>query len=120
MNTNILLNREIFLSELRSGKFKKGCIKSDEKGYPVFEKESDKEGHCCCAVMVELFGGAKHSIRAACKALGITSKDCAYIQNNINDNDSTLIENADRIEIEVFQKHRGTAPRAATEPLSTT
>lgn len=99
-------NRSLFLSELRSGKYHKGTIKSDDKGLPIFEKETDKEGHCCCAVMVELFGGDKYSVSKAAKAIGISTKECSYIQREINDNDSTLFENADRIELEVFKHYR--------------
>lgn len=102
---SVLQNRSLFLSELRSGKYRKGTIKSDERGLPVFETESDKNGHCCCAVMVELFGGKNYSVSKAAKAVGISSKQCAYIQKEINDNDSTLAENADRIELEVFKHY---------------
>jgi len=51
--------QNIFLSELRSGKYTKGCIKSDEKtGLPIFEKTGDfaENTACSCAIMGMLFG----------------------------------------------------------------
>jgi hypothetical protein len=105
VSSSVIANRRLFLSELRSGKYKKGTIKSDEKGYPIFETEADKEGHCCCAVMVELFGTEKYSLPKAMKVLGLKRQDCQFIQQDINDNSSTLIENADRIEAEVFKHY---------------
>jgi hypothetical protein len=103
---SVIANRRLFLSELRSGKHKKGTIKSDEKGFPIFETEEDKNGHCCCAIMGEMFGlteNGKISLPKAMKELGLKRKDCEFIQKNINDNNSTLVENADRIESEVFK-----------------
>ena len=105
VSSSVIANRRLFLSELRSGKYKKGTIKSDEKGYPIFETEADKEGHCCCAVMVELFGTEKYSLPKAMKALGLKRQDCQFIQQDINDNNSTLVENADRIAVEVFKHY---------------
>jgi len=108
INSEIRQNRALFLSELRSGKYSKGCIKSDEKGNPVFENDSEKEGHCCCAIMAHLFGWTPTgilSLSRATKALGITSKECKIIQSEINDRNSTLIEDADVIENKIFNKY---------------
>lgn len=108
VSSSVITNRRLFLSELRSGNHKKGTIKSDEKGYPVFEKEEDKHGHCCCAIMGEMFGQTekgKISLPKAMKELGLKRKDCEFIQKDINDNNSTLVENADRIEVEVFKHY---------------
>ncbi len=99
-------NRALFLSELRSGRHNKGTIKSDSKGYPVIETESDNNGHCACAIFTEMFGvvdgSDKLSISKATKAIGITTKDCGYIQREINDTDLNFNQIADRIELEVF------------------
>jgi len=102
----IEINRTLFLKELRSGNYKKGTIKSDKNGHPIFETDEDKNGHCCCAIMGEMFGETEKgriSLPKAMKALGLKRKDCEYIQKDINDNSSTLIENADRIELEIFK-----------------
>jgi len=48
-------NRDLFLAELRSGKYKKGTTKSDEKGNPIFDSLEDQEGFCACAIMLHLF-----------------------------------------------------------------
>jgi len=97
------INRAFFLAELRSGKYKKGCVKSDKKGKPIIKTKKDNDGYCSCAVMVHLFGGAKFSLPNAVKALGITPKDCTYIQKYINDTDLNFTQQADRIEKEVFR-----------------
>jgi len=102
----ILNNRLLFLSELRSGKYQKGTIKSDEHGKPIIVSEEDNNGYCCCAVMAHLFGqkpNGKLSLPQAIKALGITTKDCKFIQTQINDTPTSLFENADRIEKEIFK-----------------
>lgn len=91
-------NRTLFLKELRSGNYKKGCIKSDENGNPVIKTKEDNDGYCSCAIMVKLFGGDKFSLPKAVRALGITNKDCRYIQLEINDTDLTFSEQADKIE----------------------
>jgi hypothetical protein len=96
--------RNLFLKELRSGKYKKGTIKSDSKGNPVFDSEIDKDGYCACAVMAHLFGGVKVSLPKAVKALQLTAKDCQYIQTQINDTPDSFDVIADRIEKEIFLK----------------
>lgn len=102
-------NRKAFLEELRSGNRNKGTIQSDPKGNPVFVSETDKDGSCCCGVMAEMFGKTdttRLSLPKAMKALGLTSADCKYIQTQISDTNTTLAENADRIEKEVFVKKK--------------
>ncbi len=101
------INRAAFLNELRTGDNKKGTIKSDEKGYPVFEKPGDDDGRCACAIMGRMFGltnKGKISLPQAAKALGISNKACGYIQREINDTLLTFPEMADVIEIDVFNK----------------
>lgn len=81
-------NRKLFLAELRSGKYKKGTIKSDSKGNPVITSESDNDGYCACAVMGHLFGkqpSGHISLTKAASALGLDNKACAFIQKHIND-----------------------------------
>lgn len=94
------------MAELRSGKYQKGTIKSDHLGRPVFENESDKNGYCACAIMVHLYGGDKFSLPRAVRSLGLTAKDCAFIQRQINDTPDDFITIADRIEGEVFKKQK--------------
>ncbi len=99
-------NRTKFLEVLRSGKYKKGTIKSDDKGYPIIETQED-DGYCACAVMLHEFGevtNGKFSISKSLKALKLTTKDCRYIQREINDTPLNFIQIANRIEVEVFFK----------------
>jgi hypothetical protein len=101
-------NRKVYLKELRSGKYKKGTILSDEKGNPVFLKEEDKDGSCACAIMHDLFfnyeGTQDH--KNFLKALGLTRKQCRYIQQNLNDSDLNFSEIADIIEKQIFNNAR--------------
>jgi len=112
LNAAIIEKRNTFLSELRSGKYTKGCIKSDEKtGKPIFEKESDyaENTACACAIMGNLFGelpSGKISLPKATEALGLTTKDCRFIQREINDRDSTLEEDAEIIETLYFNPEK--------------
>lgn len=100
----ININRQIFLNELRSGKYKKGTTLSDEKGKPVFAEGDDQEGYCACAVMLHLFSPLRFSTKEAMSELGLTSKDCQYIQQQINDTDLDFAGIADRIDNEVFKR----------------
>jgi hypothetical protein len=100
-------NRQLFLSELRSGKYQKGTIKSDERGRPIIETPEDEQGHCACAIMVHLFGinpEGKSSMPMVRKALGLRIQDCTYIQQELNDSPLTFDEIADRIEEEIFNR----------------
>jgi hypothetical protein len=101
------INRLKFLEELRSGIHKKGTIRSDERGMPVIETEADNDGHCACAIFTEMFGDTgneKLSIATACKAIGISTKECGYIQQKLNDTGLNFNQIADHIESEVFSK----------------
>jgi hypothetical protein len=103
MSTPIQHNRKVFLSALRSGEYKKGTTRNDERGRPVIESESDN-GWCACALMHDLFfdyNGTKHH-RNYLKALDLTPRQCRYIQQDLNDTPLTFREIADRIEAEVF------------------
>lgn len=111
VRVSVLKNREIFLKELRSGKYTKGCIKSDNKGNPIIEKESDNAENtaCCCAIMAHLFGkqpNGKLSLPKAMKALELKATDCKFIQTEINDRDSTLSEDAEVIEALFFDNEK--------------
>lgn len=106
MNDLIKNNRILYLAELRSGRNKKGTILSDSNGFPVINSEPDNDGHCACAIFTEMFGStpgsSKLSISKATKAIGISPKECSYIQYKLNDTNLGFSEIADRIESEVF------------------
>jgi len=102
---DIETNRDRFLIELRTQKYRKGCIKSDETtGKPIFEKPGDEDGWCACAIMTHMFSPVKFSPSEATKALGLTPKECKYIQQELNDTDLTFDEIADRISKELFKR----------------
>lgn len=97
-STNIEKNRARFLKVLRSGKYTKGIATSDKKGKPIVKVD----GYCACAVMVHEFGGTDvGAYTIARKRLGLTGKDCTFIQI-LNDTKLTFPQIADRIEKEVF------------------
>ena len=100
----IKINRQIYLNELRSGKWKKGCIKSDEKGNPIIETSEDDDGTCACGIMFHLFPkpNGKETMLNARESLGITRQDCDYIQHSLNDTQLTFSEIADILERTVF------------------
>lgn len=100
----ILNNRINFLNELRSGKYNKGCIKSDNKGYPIIESEEDNNGCCVCGLMVMIFSpkDITGELNFARKSLGIKTEDCRYIQQELNDTDLTFDEIADILEYAEF------------------
>jgi len=107
MKDIIQFNRKKFLEILRSGKYTKGTIKSDSLGNPVIESKEDDNGHCICAILIHNFGeekNGKFSITKSMKALGLTSKDCHYMQYEINDTQDDFNTIADRIENEIFKK----------------
>jgi hypothetical protein len=98
-------NRRFFLSELRSGKYPKGTIRSDERGRPIVKSDAD-EGWCACALMVDLFyemGGVEHE-HSFRRALNLTAQQCRFIQQDINDTPDGFDVIADRIECEVFNQ----------------
>lgn len=102
-NSEIDKNRKLFLSELRSGKYHKGTIRSDLKGNPIVECKDD-EGSCACAIMHDLFfeyKGTKRS-RNYLEALDLTPKECRFIQQELNDSPLSFNEIADQIELRVF------------------
>lgn len=109
---SVIEKRNLFLAELRSGKWQKGCIKSDEKtGKPIFENADDfgENTACACAIMGNLFGrqsSGKISLPKATKALGLKSTDCRFIQREINDRKSTLQEDAEIIETIFFDNSK--------------
>lgn len=106
LSTQIEANRDQFLEALRSGKYKKGTIRSDEKGYPIIESEEENDGHCACAIMLHEFPDefGRESIVIARKALGISRQDCRFIQHEINDTPLSFPAMADRIEVEIFKR----------------
>ena len=107
MKDQVKQNRNAFLTELRSGKHKKGTIKSDEiTGKPIINSPEENEGCCACALMVTMFfdDGEKPSEYNYRRSLDLTVKDCRYIQQQINDTPLNFNQIADRIEAEVFNK----------------
>jgi hypothetical protein len=99
-------NRKKYLEELRSGKWTKGCIKSDEYGFPIIESEEDDKGTCACGIIYHLFpkeDGTMTMLHAR-KSLGITRVECDYIQRSLNDNHLPFSEVADIIERTIFCK----------------
>ena len=101
--TEVEANRTTFLAALRSGKYRKGTTRSDERARPVIEGEAD-EGYCACALMHDLFYeyGGTRADRNYLRALDLTPDQCRYIQRDLNDTPLTFAEIADRIEREVF------------------
>lgn len=113
MKTNtemVASNRAFYLKELRSGKYSKGTTRSDARGRPIVESSSD-EGWCACALMHDLFFLDNHADYL--HSLGLTARQCEYIQKNLNDTPLTFQEIADRIEREVFVKGRIQGRRGA-------
>lgn len=107
MNSEIQANRGKFLAALRSGTYKKGTMRSDDKGNPIIESQEDNDGYCACAIMNHLFDPCVMTSTAkARKALGITGEDCRHIQEDLNDTPLTFSEIADRIEADIFSRNR--------------
>ena len=104
MKQDIISNRKRYLEILRSGKYTKGTIKSDNKGYPV---DPDYQGgHCVCSIILHEFGeeiNGKFRMSKSLKSLGLKPSDCKYIQEEINDTSQDFNTMADRIEKEVFK-----------------
>lgn len=100
----IKINRTLYLNELRSGKFKKGCIKSDEKGNPIIKTPEDDDGICACGIIYHLFPkpDGKCTMLNARNSLGITRQDCDYIQYCLNDSPIPFPQIADILERTVF------------------
>jgi len=92
----VSLNRSRWIFALRSGEFQKGPVPpTDEKGRPIGEHE----GYCACAVLVHVMND---SFSEAKRKVGVTSKQCSYIQAELSDKLGTFEEVADRIESEIF------------------
>lgn len=90
-------NRRRWMGALRSGQYKKGPIpKLDNRGRPA----EPADGYCACAVLVHEFPDGTFS--DAKKAVGVTSRQCSYIQAELSDKLETFEEVADRIESEIF------------------
>lgn len=90
---NIKENRDLYLSELRSGEYNSGCTKP---GLPTTQTPEDGSGTCAYAILIQLFGSDPEA------AIGITPEQSMYIQVDINGQTDDLSEIADRIENEVF------------------
>ena len=102
---HIKINRQIYLKELRSGKWKKGCTKSDEFGKPIIETPEDNDGSCACAIMLHLFSpDEKTSTKKARNALGLSGADCYFIQHCLNDSSLEFSQIADILERTVFRR----------------
>lgn len=59
------------------------------------------DGHCACAVLMHEMGGTFYQAK---KAVGLTAKECAYIQSELSDKLDSFEEVADRIEADIFQR----------------
>lgn len=95
----IITNRRAWINALRSGEFLKGPVpEMDSKGKPI----QDCEGYCACAVLVHVMND---SFPESKRKVGITSKQCAYIQAELSDKLDTFQEVADRIESDIFPIH---------------
>lgn len=104
-SATIELNRNKFLMILRAGVYKKGTIKSDKDGHPVIKSKKDDNGHCVCAIMIAEFGKpTDNSTVNARNALGLTVKDCRYIQEALNDTHMSFKSIADTIETNIFKR----------------
>ena len=97
MNEQIQINRRKWLSVLRSGNYKKGKVpKMDSKGRVI----EVTDGYCACAILVHEMGG---TFAQAKKAVGVTSKQCAFIQSELSDKLETFEEVALKIESDIFK-----------------
>lgn len=96
MANEVKCNRAIFLAAMRSGKYQKGTVISDDKGRPIIESEAD-EGYCVVGLMYSLFHPTDRR-----KALNITQPQCSKIQHEWNDSALTFTEIADLIENQMF------------------
>lgn len=106
MDSKIIKNRRKYLKILKSGKYTKGCTESDINGKPVIKTEEDDKGTCACGIIQHEFGEEKDGrflISKGMKALNLTSKDCRYIQDEMNDTPDDFNTIADRIKVEVFK-----------------
>jgi len=81
-------NRQVFLSALRSGEYKKGTIKTDAKGRPIIESIND-EGFCAVGLLDTLFNPSFTSKRRR-EALGLTGLEIMKIQQEWNDSSLTF------------------------------
>lgn len=96
LSNEVVVNRQKWMSALRSGKYIKGPVpKMDERGRVI----EVVDGHCACAVLMHEMG---RTFAQAKKAVGLSAKQCAYIQSELSDKLPTFEEVADRIEKEVF------------------
>ncbi len=104
-SATIELNRNKFLMILRSGVYKKGTIRSDKNGHPIIKSKKDDNGHCVCAIMIAEFGNpTDNSTVNARKALGLTVKDCRFIQEELNDTHMSFKGIAGYIETLIFKR----------------
>lgn len=93
----IIENRGRWLKALRSGRYEKGPVPAlDDKGRVIDETIS---GYCACAVLMHEVGG---TFAEAKRRVGITAKECQYIQSELSDKLCTFEEVANRIEQEIF------------------
>lgn len=98
--SQIKINRETFLTALRSGEYEKGPIEDDGYGKPP----DGATGYCAVGLAYVLFHdearpGALSYTRTA---LGFTRKDFTKIQKEWNDSVLTFVEIADLIQAEII------------------
>ena len=94
-------NRQIFLEALRSGKYPKGTIRTNENGQPIISTPSD-QGFCAVGLMDSLFN-PEFTSQGRRDALGLKQVQITKIQQQWNDSDLTFPQIADLIEWEMFQ-----------------
>ena len=93
-------NRRLFLTALRSGDYPKGPIETDDRGRPL---DPNAEGWCAVGLAFTLFcQEQKGSKKKMGEALGLTSSQLTYIQQEWNDSPRTFPEIANLIETQMF------------------
>lgn len=101
----VMANRKLFLTALRSGEYSKGPIETDDRGRPL---DPNAEGWCAIGLAFTLFcDEQKGSKQKMVEALGITSKQLTYIQQRWNDSSLTFPEIAELIETHMFGIENG-------------
>jgi len=94
-------NRVMFLNALRSGRYPKGPIETDEGGRPL---DPDAVGYCAVGLAYTLFcdGTKVGAHKVMMDALGLTARQLTHIQQVWNDSPRTFETIADLIETEMF------------------
>ena len=95
-------NRRLFLTALRSGDYPKGPIETDDMGRPL---DPNAKGWCAVGLAFILFCEEQKGFKQKMgKALGLTSFQITFIQQEWNDSHLTFHEIADLIESRMFTR----------------